>query len=484
MTTMETSESTRTWPRSLLPFFVFAVVGGFAVFSAHWLQVGRWWFSFWGPAAIALLLMVLYGWWDFSVFRSRGEIDRLGDNFYYLGLTYTVWGLGSALFGFGGAEDVDRLVSATGLALSSTVFGIVGRILLYEQAASQRRAADPAEAARTLQDHLAALGQSLEDFRDRAAAALRGLADALAAQVTGATTEVQKAAGSLGENAAALAATVRETRSSLQRSARAILSAGDLLQDRLGSLRGHLDDLDHAIAGLVVPASELTRTLQSIQAASAQLSSSLAVLGDAASALPAPLGRTEAALEAFPTVVDRARDSLESFVAGTRSAAGALSTLGNDAAQWSSAGGTLSTAADALLAVAGDLRGWTDKAASSRGIDDGVALRTLEQLATTNETLANNLLPTATGLAAAIDGALPSLKGLADHLARVSSVLGSRQDDRRPIEAAVDRLVAALERLEAKIDNLPQRASRGARRPGWLRWWQRRSKERNPEDGP
>ena len=74
---------------------------------------------------------------------KEGQEDRLGDDLYYLGLTYTLVSVVHALYAFTGVANVDWLVSDFSVALLTTLVGIVGRVLLYEKHASHPKA--PAE---------------------------------------------------------------------------------------------------------------------------------------------------------------------------------------------------------------------------------------------------------------------------------------------------------------------------------------------------
>lgn len=93
----------------------------------------------WGGFFVAVLLgLILFG--VIVIYRRDAVVDplRAGDNVYYLGLLYTLISLGYvlvALFlvdpGRDSNEKIDELVGSFGIALSSTLFGIIGRIYLH-----------------------------------------------------------------------------------------------------------------------------------------------------------------------------------------------------------------------------------------------------------------------------------------------------------------------------------------------------------------
>jgi methyl-accepting chemotaxis protein len=58
--------------------------------------------------------------------------DQLGDNCYYLGFLFTLASLAYALYHFGGTGDVDQIVANFGLALGSTITGILLRVLINQ----------------------------------------------------------------------------------------------------------------------------------------------------------------------------------------------------------------------------------------------------------------------------------------------------------------------------------------------------------------
>ena len=96
-------------------------------------------------------------------YRNARTVDKyqLGDNVYYLGLLYTLISLGYVLVSLflfdpsgDSKEKVDELVGSFGIALSSTLFGIVGRIHLHNvsreaEVSDQRSEVEPAPSEKT-----------------------------------------------------------------------------------------------------------------------------------------------------------------------------------------------------------------------------------------------------------------------------------------------------------------------------------------------
>ena len=86
----------------------------------------------WIVTMMAVLAIVCYG--VFAGLRqgNRMRIDRIGDNCYYLGLTYTLASLISALFGLAGEDVGQRLLEDFGIALGSTAAGVIMRMVLMQ----------------------------------------------------------------------------------------------------------------------------------------------------------------------------------------------------------------------------------------------------------------------------------------------------------------------------------------------------------------
>ena len=92
------------WGEGWLPFGLFAVPGGISIFVAHLIWPdAKWWVD-----GLAVTLMLLFGYWEwqYGEKRSLGQEDRLGDNFYYLGLIYTLTSVAHALYVF---TNIDRV---------------------------------------------------------------------------------------------------------------------------------------------------------------------------------------------------------------------------------------------------------------------------------------------------------------------------------------------------------------------------------------
>jgi hypothetical protein len=80
-----------------------------------------------------VIVMGLYGCAVTLVPRTRLRFDQAGDNLYYLGFTYTLCSLAITLYRFHATEGAaDYIVSNFGIALATTIVGVVFRVWLHQ----------------------------------------------------------------------------------------------------------------------------------------------------------------------------------------------------------------------------------------------------------------------------------------------------------------------------------------------------------------
>jgi len=117
-------------------------------------------------ALLAVALMLAYGLLAMQITQVRIRPDRLGDNFYYLGFIFTLASLSAALMQFRGGVKVDDLVASFGIALVTTIVGIVGRVVFLQM---RSELDDVEEAVRrdlasTASELKAQLGATIREF--------------------------------------------------------------------------------------------------------------------------------------------------------------------------------------------------------------------------------------------------------------------------------------------------------------------------------
>jgi hypothetical protein len=117
---------------SRAPFLIAALVGGASLVAMKLLGFDQLYIT-----ATACAIIVAYWAIVAAVPVLRIREDQLGDNCYYLGFLFTLASLAYALYQFGGSSeqgggDVDQIVANFGLALGSTITGILLRVLINQ----------------------------------------------------------------------------------------------------------------------------------------------------------------------------------------------------------------------------------------------------------------------------------------------------------------------------------------------------------------
>jgi hypothetical protein len=112
---------------SRAPFLIAAVCGGGSLIAMKWLGLDQVFIT-----GTACAIIVAYWAIVASVPVLRIREDQLGDNCYYLGFLFTLASLAYALYQFGSSGDVDQIVANFGLALGSTITGILLRVLINQ----------------------------------------------------------------------------------------------------------------------------------------------------------------------------------------------------------------------------------------------------------------------------------------------------------------------------------------------------------------
>jgi hypothetical protein len=80
-----------------------------------------------------VIVMGLYAYAVTLIPRTRLRLDQAGDNLYYLGFTYTLCSLAITLYRFHATEAAaDYIVSNFGIALATTIVGVVFRVWLHQ----------------------------------------------------------------------------------------------------------------------------------------------------------------------------------------------------------------------------------------------------------------------------------------------------------------------------------------------------------------
>jgi hypothetical protein len=121
-------------------------------------------------AGLAVAFMFAYGFIAYQIPTVHLRLDRLGDNFYYLGFIYTLASLSAALVQMRNGVEIDSVLGNFGIALITTIVGIAGRVVFVQMRSEIddveeviRR--DILEASAALKGQLSAALNDLDTFR-------------------------------------------------------------------------------------------------------------------------------------------------------------------------------------------------------------------------------------------------------------------------------------------------------------------------------
>ncbi|MCY3593421.1 MAG: hypothetical protein OXH32_17490 [Acidobacteria bacterium] len=204
----------------------------------------------------------------------RPKVDFAGDNFYYLGFLYTLISLAISLYQFNTEGATSSIITNFGLALTSTILGLAGRILLNqprdEEEVEATAREDLARANRRLRAEMEYSIDEFQQFRVEAKRVFEQLDRGVAA--AGAALErqlghLEKGAarfGALrqrvGEVDEVAAAAVRDIQVQRERFVSESQAVSDSLQQLLANFRS-VDFRREFIEELIEPASEQFRGL-------------------------------------------------------------------------------------------------------------------------------------------------------------------------------------------------------------------------------
>ncbi len=117
----------------------------------------------------AVAVMLLYAFIVWRAMKGRIRADQAGDNLYYLGLLYTLSGLAYAIFTFRPGAKSDSIVEGFGIALATTIAGLMLRVFFNQVRADLVEIEDRArieltEAATALKSELNQIVVEMNDF--------------------------------------------------------------------------------------------------------------------------------------------------------------------------------------------------------------------------------------------------------------------------------------------------------------------------------
>ena len=104
----------------------------FITFLKNW-NIASQWLSL-ASMITSMGLIILYAIVSRTVHTFRLSSERVGDNCYYLGFLFTLVSLSNALFSFGYGDDdtINYVISNFGIALGSTIVGMLMRVMFNQ----------------------------------------------------------------------------------------------------------------------------------------------------------------------------------------------------------------------------------------------------------------------------------------------------------------------------------------------------------------
>jgi hypothetical protein len=291
-------------------FVGFAVVGGLLIWGLkEWTQVPVEVIAF-GAAA----LMGTYAWIVSSRGTGKLRSDQAGDNCYYLGLIYTLISLSHAIFTFDPADTATTIVQGFGIALLTTIFGLVLRVFFNQSRVDLQEIEDTArlelaEAAGRLKTQLAQVANSFRDFGFGLQQSLEELRASATTSISSAADESVKAirelAQTTGEGLQSQTTSLKDRVAELTKATSRTVTA---LDKHAGSLEGLTEQQVASAESLRVIESAVAATAQGSEQIRAQIesaASSQAMITSAATEFTGTVGRLQTSVS----------DSLETLTA-------------------------------------------------------------------------------------------------------------------------------------------------------------------------
>lgn len=282
---------------------------------------------------------------------KEGQEDRLGDDLYYLGLTYTLVSVVHALYAFTGVANVDWLVSDFSVALLTTLVGIVGRVLLYEKHASQKSRAEIDDEIGRLQTEIKGAVLQMQEFRRGLALNIQQAADNALQGVNTAFASFTTSANEMNEAAKAVNASLKKGAGVFDKTFGRVGDASDALGKRVSELvegtkvlKSVSEDLNGVMGSLKESveqqSSALTATLEPLKETTRGIGTELNSLKRPVSLLAGSIGEVRQQIDAakqdfssahLKTTIAAAGDAAESLRRNLRSVADAVSPASVDA---------------------------------------------------------------------------------------------------------------------------------------------------------
>jgi hypothetical protein len=246
-------------------------------------------------AGLAVALMVGYGLIAYRIPEVHLRLDRLGDNFYYLGFIFTLASLSAVLIQLRADTDpnIKAIIGDFGIALFTTIVGVAGRVILTQmrteiddvEAAIRR---DILEASNDLRMQLSLSLREFETFHksvqqvvaegltrtddvlEKQIGHVASAAGVAISRINDASQAHQKHATALATNISEIAASVADLRKRLgavkfptERIDQQLATFGEGLESLAARVSAALEELERGLSAVKFPTKEIERKLES-----------------------------------------------------------------------------------------------------------------------------------------------------------------------------------------------------------------------------
>lgn len=283
-------------------FLVFATVGSAAIWALKYISVD--------PIIVATgaaLLMICY-----AAIAGTGatklRADQAGDNCYYLGLIYTLASLAFAIFTFDPANTATTIVQGFGVALATTVLGLVLRVFFSQSRVDLVDAEETArvaltDAANQVRAQMTGVVQAFSSFAHHTQQHLQELRDQVVIDL--------EAAGQASRDAIKGAAD--EAIEAVQSQANESAAATKKVTTGVGRLVSTLESHAYALTEIEAKSRAQLTYLEAFEKAMASTQTLLSQIGDTASGLKADQSELISNSERFASSADAIETAARQF---------------------------------------------------------------------------------------------------------------------------------------------------------------------------
>lgn len=251
-------------------------------------------------AGLAVALMVAYGLIAYRVPEVHLRLDRLGDNFYYLGFIYTLASMSAALLQLRTEQNIEPILGSFGIALITTIVGVAGRVMFTQM----RSEIDDFEAiarrdlVQTSNDLRAQLHLSLRDFETFQKMVLQVTDESISRSDTVVADQVTQ----VGAAAKTAAGEISSAFKRNQTPAKSLITA-------ISDISNSVDELTQRLRTVELPTDkindQLKKTGDELEALIMRVSSSLEEFGKKLDGIKPPVDRIEEQFEIVGRELER-----------------------------------------------------------------------------------------------------------------------------------------------------------------------------------